>query len=389
MRMTEAPSTATAIDLLHKIAARQPVQAARTVDKPLALYGAGNLGRMAKHYFDHLGLLVEMVVDANAQALQNDPFWNAMTLVDPSEVPQKRREQLLLAVCVATAPFSEIKQTLMQQGWRDVVPFYDIAEFYRDRHPLSNGWFAGELTPEDLEPMVQVLALWQDDISRAHHLQFIAWHSLREDWFFEAAPVIQDDRYFIPQVLANLQADEVFVDVGAHHGDVTRRFLEITQNQFREVWLIEPDAQNVRQLCANLADLDENIRQKITLMEYVLGKLPEPQCFFEGLGYASQICELGQKKLRVLTLDQIRIEPTFIKLHLEGWELDALQGGLTTLQRYRPIVATTSYHNRLGLWELPLWLMQQLPDYQFLYRLHSWCGTGAVIYGIPRERSAT
>jgi hypothetical protein len=82
----------------------------------------------------------------------------------------------------------------------------------------------------------------------------------------------------------------------------------------------------------------------------------------------------------------LELQPTFVKLHLEGHELAALEGGLRTLQQHRPLIATTSYHNRLGLHELPRWLMDHVEGYRFLLRLHSWCGTGAVIYGIPAER---
>jgi hypothetical protein len=32
--------------------------------------------------------------------------------------------------------------------------------------------------------------------------------------------------------------------------------------------------------------------------------------------------------------------------------------------------------------------MQTLSGYRFLFRNHSWCGTGAVIYAIPQERTA-
>jgi hypothetical protein len=32
--------------------------------------------------------------------------------------------------------------------------------------------------------------------------------------------------------------------------------------------------------------------------------------------------------------------------------------------------------------------MQTLPRYRFLFRAHSWCGTGAVVYAIPQERAA-
>ena len=63
-----------------------------------------------------------------------------------------------------------------------------------------------------------------------------------------------------------------------------------------------------------------------------------------------------------------------------------MRGARQTLIDCRPIVATTVYHNDDGIWRTALWLMETLSDYRFLFRLHSWCGTGAVIYAIPDER---
>ena len=65
----------------------------------------------------------------------------------------------------------------------------------------------------------------------------------------------------------------------------------------------------------------------------------------------------------------------------------ALKGAQQTLLDCRPIVAATVYHNDDGIWRTADWLMKTLADYRFLFRNHSWCGTGAVIYAIPREGS--
>ena len=80
--------------------------------------------------------------------------------------------------------------------------------------------------------------------------------------------------------------------------------------------------------------------------------------------------------------------PTFVKLHLEGGELTALKGGRQTLIANRPLIAATVYHNDDGIWKTAHWLMETLADYRFLFRLHSWCGTGAVVYAIPNKRRA-
>jgi ABC-type branched-subunit amino acid transport system ATPase component len=56
-------------------------------------------------------------------------------------------------------------------------------------------------------------------------------------------------------------------------------------------------------------------------------------------------------------------------------------------RRTRPVIAATVYHNADGIWKTPLWLMENLRDYRILFRTHSWCGTGAVVYAIPDEKT--
>jgi hypothetical protein len=53
-------------------------------------------------------------------------------------------------------------------------------------------------------------------------------------------------------------------------------------------------------------------------------------------------------------------------------------------------MAITIYHNQKGMWEIPMWLIMQARSmsvqYKFYLRMHSWCGTGVVLYAIPDER---
>lgn len=63
----------------------------RVDNKPLVLYGAGKLGRLAGEIFNRLGILF-MVIDKDT----NSPY--------PVPGPD-----ILVAVCVATSPYNEIK----------------------------------------------------------------------------------------------------------------------------------------------------------------------------------------------------------------------------------------------------------------------------------------
>lgn len=386
MRFAELPTVSEAHNLLERILGADVNLSPRAVDKPLVLYGAGNLGRMAKEYFDRIEIPVAFVVDKNAEQHRPDPFWNGTQLFAPGDAPAKLKQSHLLAVCIVTSPYVELAENLRSQGWLDVVPVYDIVESYRDRHPLGNGWFASKFSEADTSNTRTVLEMWNDDISRAHHLQFIAWRRLREEWEFTPAPVNTLDRFFIPEIMAALTEHESFADIGAHTGSVTKRFIEKTGGRFEQIWAIEPDSANLSDLRSTVSAMSPTVDGRYEIFPIAVGSERREELFFEGLGYASQRSELGQTTITVEAMDDLGIQPTFMKLHLEGSELDALQGSSKILENCRPILTATSYHNSLGIWELPYWLMNELTDYKYFMRMHGWCGTAAVVYCVPNER---
>lgn len=327
-------------------------------ERPLYLYGAGNLGALAREFLTAVGHEPAGIFE------RGDPIPEAGARV---------------AVSVVTSPYVTIERSLAARGCTNIVPFYDLAESLRGRHPLANGWFAEPLTAADQRQIEAALAGWDDDASRAHHLQFIAWRRLREEWTFEDAPV-STRRYFIPEVVAGLHDRETLLDGGAHHGAVSLAFAEMIGNA--RIIAVEPDA-------ANRAVLDERLcgLPGAKVLDCALAAEDGIAAFSEGYGFASKLSAFGQARVSARSIDSLDVEPTFIKLHLEGGELDALRGARETLHAHRPIVTATVYHNADGLWRTAGWLMRELDDYRFLFRNHCWCGAGAVVYAIPGERA--
>jgi FkbM family methyltransferase len=383
---TALPAPDRASALLAEIASAPCAFAPASGDAPLALYGAGDLGRLARGHLKAVGRDFVMAIDRNAKALALEPAWAGVHLAHPDEVSETAKNDVRVAVSVVTTPYVPLERALAERGFKDIVPFYDLAESFRDRHPLSNGWFAPLLTAQDQANAAKVLALWADDVSRAHHLQFLAWRRLREEWTFERAPPVNDIRFFIPEITCVLRGDEILVDAGAHHGKVIKAFTKQTNGAFRQIVAIEPDAENRARFLENLrAWLPGDAR--VTVLTCALSDGDGEAPFHPGLDYASQLSPTGTMRVETRKLDALGLAPTFVKLHLEGGELAALKGARQTLLANRPIVAATVYHNADGIWKTPLWLMDTLPDYRFLFRVHSWCGTGAVVYAIPNERT--
>jgi FkbM family methyltransferase len=327
-------------------------------ERPLYLYGTGNLGTLAREFLAAVGH------EPAGMFERGDP------------IPEMAAR---VAVSVVTSPYVAIERSLAARGCVDVVPFYDLAESLRGQHPLSNGWFAEPLTAADQFEIEGVHAGWADDVSRAHHLQFMAWRRLREEWTFEGAP-ISTKRFLIPEVAVGLHDRETLLDGGAHHGAVSLAFAAMIGNA--RVIAVEPDAANRAVLVERLRELPQS-----AVLDCALAAEDATVAFSEGYGFASKLSAFGQTQVSARSIDSLDVEPTFMKLHLEGGELDALRGARETLRKQRPIVAATVYHNADGISRTASWLMRELDDYRFLFRNHCWCGAGAVVYAIPEERS--
>ncbi|SMF96418.1 methyltransferase, FkbM family [Methylomagnum ishizawai] len=383
MNLTALPTPSAALGLLERLPAPPPGLGPCPVDRPLVLYGAGKLGELAADMFAALGIDIAYAVDRAPPP--SGLLGGRIPVLTPDQVPSRHKSSVLLAVCVVTAPYRPLHDVLAASGWRRIRPVYDVLEAYADRLPMGNGWFAGPLSAMDRACIVPVLAQWEDDTSRAAHLQILAWRCLRQEWTFDGAPVQLDDRYFIPPMLAALGPQEHCLDAGAWDGTASQQFLRRTGGACQTLTAIEPDPDNARRLRGWVAGLPAELAARVRVLEYALGAEDGACAFAQGHGMASRLMAGAAGTTCVRALDGLDLPCTFAKLHLEGGELAALAGGLDFLRRNRPKLAVTVYHSRDGLWRIPALLMEGLGNYRFYLRLHGWCGTGAVAYAIPRE----
>ena len=368
-------------DLLENILSADLELHPRKVDKPVILYGAGDLGKMAKGFFDYLDMPFQYVVDEDAARLKADKGWQGINIIHPNAVNIKDKKNALLVICIVTTPLIALRDRLKSDGWEDVAFFYDVSEAYSGRHPMSNGWFLSKPSARDKELMIKAYFSLNDDISRMHYLQFLAWRRLRVEILSGDIEINAGNRFFIPEVASVLDEHEVFVDCGAHKGSVTKKFLEIVKNKYGDIYAIEPDRESF-ELCKSAL---KGIKD-ITMIRDALSDRNGEEKFYQGFDFASELNTSGNAKVKTTTLDSLHIPATFIKMHIEGGELGALKGAVATIQKYRPILALTIYHNSDGAWKIPLFLMENAKDYIYCVRSHSWGGTGAVLYAIPNER---
>ena len=78
---------------------------------------------------------------------------------------------------------------------------------------------------------------------------------------------------------------------------------------------------------------------------------------------------------------------TYVKMDIEGAEVDALEGGRELISTHRPVLAISAYHLQDHLWTIPLVVDSFVKGYRFHYRRYGrQPNDDLVLYAIPEER---
>jgi len=225
--------------------------------------------------------------------------------------------------------------------------------------------------------------LWSDDASRCEYLAQLRWRLFGD---FALPSPVEHTTYF-PLELCPLTDHEVFVDCGAYDGDSIRSFLDQPKKSFRWIYGFEPDPVNFRKLEKAVSLFPE--RESITLQCAAVGAHNGTVTFSADGNEASYVGK-GELVVNCVTLDEALsgTEPTYIKMDIEGAELDALNGARGIIQRHSPVLAICAYHVQNHPWKIPLLIQSINPNYSFFLRPHLLEGWDLVCYAIPKSRLA-
>jgi len=360
--------------------------------RPIVLMGAGGLGRRALAGLRQHGVEPLAFVD-------NGPGRHGTTLdgVRVLSAAAAAREYGRTAAFVVTIwganrphRFAHSREQLRALGCDVVFPFPPL--FWKYAETLLP-FYLQDLPSRVLEQRDEVrrgFDLWEDAASRA---EYVAQVRFRLDADFDGLPhPAQHPQYFPPDLFA-WSDDEWIFDGGAYDGDTVRALSAVHDNRFAHLLAAEPDPANFEKLMATVAGLPREIRERIEMRQVALGA-ESRTLHLDATGTASSATRTeaaaGTIAVRAETIDALVTgrRPTFIKLDIEGFEIDALRGGKETIKRHGPVLAVCVYHLQDHLWKIPLMLRAWRSDYALFLRPHNEEGWDLVCYAVPRARLA-
>ncbi len=184
---------------------------------------------------------------------------------------------------------------------------------------------------------------------------------------------INDKNQYFPNFL-NLNKFEVFVDCGAYTGDTIEQFIMITNNQFKKIYAFEPftDSFNCLQNMVNnkfkndgrIISFNKGVYSKNDIIHFKADEISKG---------SSHICgkEESNTSIEAVSLDSCLNDiPTFIKMDIEGSELEALKGTEKLIRQYKPKLAICIYHQLEHFYKIPEYIHSLNLGYKYYIRHH-------------------
>ncbi len=224
-------------------------------------------------------------------------------------------------------------------------------------------------------------ALFADNLSKDVYFSVLTYRQTHNP---KDLPVYsKHDQYFVKDIVP-LTGSEVFIDCGAFDGDTMKEFIKATSGKYQSIVCFEPVEEFHKRLKKKGAG------KKVTAIRAGVYKESTTLQFNTEAGKGSSISSNAANtvSIPVLAIDDVPecSGATFIKMDVEGSELDALKGAKQTILNNKPKLAVCLYHKSKDFIEIPNWIHTLVPEYKLYVRHHSFSVNETVLYAVPPEK---
>lgn len=196
-------------------------------------------------------------------------------------------------------------------------------------------------------------------------------------------------QYFDLYELSHIDDKEIFLDIGCCDGMSSVQFLKWCNGK-GFCYCFEPDEKNIEMVKANLRakGVPENNYMLIPKGAWDEEGRLSFVASGNGASHVAGVYGAGEfvdtESIDVTTIDNAvgDVPVTFIKMDIEGAELNALRGASGLIRNRKPKLAICVYHKAEDILEIPTFILKLRPDYKLFLRHYSFEQSETVLYAI-------
>ena len=315
--------------------------------------------RDRKHLWEMFDRLEEIDKSFRLQ-LADEPKQSILDLVRLKNGELTKKSRIVLYGCGAV---SETPLILLRHFGLD-------ADFYCDRNPSLQGKLHFGLLVLSPEQLISEYSDAMVAIASFDHATEI-YSDLTRLGFNPAqvfySRVFPEQIYFgFPEFV--FSEHEVYLDCGVCDGLTIKQFHDRVDGKYDKVYGFEPDNENYQ---CSARFIQEMQIPKVALMNFGVYSMDGVLSFTsETDNVSSHISEDGDLSISVKRIDDMIGDsaPTFIKMDIEGAELEALHGAENTIRNNKPKLAICLYHKPEDIPLIPQYIHSIVPEYRMWIR---------------------
>lgn len=179
--------------------------------------------------------------------------------------------------------------------------------------------------------------------------------------------------------------NEVIIDCGAFDGTTELDFIKWGNGNVKKIYAFELDLFNAQK--CTLFYKEHKIEDLVKLINQgTSNKNIDVQIQSGEQGSTSSRIGTGECSAKICRIDDvIKEKVTFIKMDVEGAELESLQGAESIIKKYRPRLAICIYHKKEDLIDIPTFLLSIVPYYRFIVRHYNAKPWETVLYAYTEQ----
>ena len=189
---------------------------------------------------------------------------------------------------------------------------------------------------------------------------------------------VDKNQYFDDEII-KLGEREIFLDCGCYDFETSEIFSQKCPN-YEKIICFEPNEDNRRMILQKVKQLSI---KNVELLPYGVWN-ERDTLYFGGNGSSAMVSVEGKEKVEVVSIDEvIKDKVTFLKMDIEGSEMNALRGAAQTIIESKPRLAISVYHKPEDIFEIPAYILSLVPEYRLYLRHYSnYFATETVLYAV-------
>jgi len=187
--------------------------------------------------------------------------------------------------------------------------------------------------------------------------------------------ILQQYRCTSGNTIIEASPGDTIIDAGACYGE-TALYFACKAGPAGQVFSFEFLPENLRIFQKNM-QMNRDIASTVHLIENPLWSSSGLKLFIEVDGPGTRVTPMPKnstaQEIKTVSIDDVANENNlrsvdFIKMDIEGAELDALKGAEKSIRSFKPKLAISVYHNLFDFWTIPQWIDSLGLGYQFYLR---------------------